>query len=471
MPNSARPARGVCASFTQRDIREQSAQHYAAPRSQATIVWQLDNTTSAMRIALLSAIALVVMFSVQAACEFRHAPSMIVRMHAIHRRRLIESPLSLNQINAAGTSKSPSSSASSESDSQTTAVSSTSPAAAISSHSSSIYSQTSGAESSTESHTETNSVRGRTTTKSSAMRKYASQTSIASDSGSSSDSQSNTQTENQTSSTQQSVPPTHAPSKAASSNASRTGSESKPTSDAVVTAVRSRHITVVGTLTNSDNNNAVVTVSSQVDSPRPTGQGGIEDSSSEAGGNKNIAVIAGTSVAGGVVFIILLAFILYKLCGKRVRRMFSSREIMWPELNRDTAIAPTAPLPARQTGGAGIDMGDEDSEDEDLLSEPHIMQESTLKPAGSGAFVPYTETNPYGIQAIPVSYSYADYVPTATLAASTPIPPTQTMPSGESIPTVPVIPMATSTTPLLGGTYGNVSHQSATSNNDPQRQT
>lgn len=236
-----------------------------------------------------------------------------------------------------------------------------------------------------------------------------------------------------------------------------------------MTAVRSRHITVVGTKTNSGNDDAVVTVSSQVDSPRPSGQGGVEDSSSDAGGNQNIAVIAGTSVAGGVVFIILLAFILYKLCGKRVRRMFSSREIMWPELNRDTAIAPTAPLPARQTGGAGIDMGDEDSEDEDLLSEPHMMQESTLKPAGSGAFVPYTETNPYGIQAVPVSYSYADYAPTATLAASTPILPTQTMSSGESIPTVPVIPMATSTTPLLDGSYGNVAHQSATTNNDPQR--
>lgn len=418
--------------------------------------------------ALLSAITLVVFFSVQASCELQHATSMIVRMHAIHRRRLIETPLSLNQINAAGASTSQPASASSENDSQTTAISSTSPAAGTSSESSSTNSKTSGEESSAGRQTKPSSVRGKNTAELSAMGKPASQTSIANGTESSADPQSNTRTENQTS-TQQSVTPNNAPSETASSNVSRTGSDSKPTSNAVVTAVRSRHITVVGTLTNSNNNNAVVTVSSQVDGPRPTGQGGIEDSSSDAGGNKNNAVIAGTSVAGGVVFIILLAFILYKLCGKRIRRMFSSREIMWPELNRDTAITPTAPLPARQTGGAGIDMGDEDSEDEDLLSEPHMMQESTLKPAGSGAFVPYSETNPYGVQAIPVSYSYAEYAPTASLAASTPIPPTQTMSSGEPVPAVPVIPMATSTMSLLGGSYCNVAHQSTTTNNDPQK--
>lgn len=316
-----------------------------------------------------------------------HAQGAVIRRHAIHRRRYIATDAV--RARSAG-----------EASSQSQLTDSTSAGGASSSSSSSSSSRASNMD-------------------------YGTSTSSLATATSSRQAKQRTVTQNSSTSSQ-SATPSQRPSRAygASTPALMTAykdnddddNSSDSRSRTVVTSVRSRSITVKSTVTNSGNSDAVVTVSSQVNSPSSTGpdaHSDVGDSSDDAGGNKNTAVIIGTTVTGGVVFLILLSLVLYKFCGKRIRRMFSSDEIKWPELHRDTAIAPTAPLPARRTGGAGIEMGGEDSDEE--VNEAPLMQETVLKPTSSissdyvrGSGMPYTmATDPYQLSVMPVSYPYA----------------------------------------------------------------
>lgn len=65
-------------------------------------------------------------------------------------------------------------------------------------------------------------------------------------------------------------------------------------------------------------------------------------------------------VVGGVALIAGLVFLLAKFCGKRSGFNDGEADIKWPELkHNDEDGAAMQPLPARRTGGAGFDMGEE----------------------------------------------------------------------------------------------------------------
>lgn len=149
---------------------------------------------------------------------------------------------------------------------------------------------------------------------------------------------------------QSSSSPTSSSQKTSTEVATRTSTNSNsPSSNAVVNS----QVTVTGTPTPNPNNH-----------PQP---------------QKNwTPVIAGVSVAGGVVLLAIIGIVIAKLFGRRIMRWFRQDEIKWPELQQDTSAA-AAPLPARQTGGAGFDMGDESDDDHREMP----MQEAGVKPVNS----------------------------------------------------------------------------------------
>ncbi|KDN46495.1 hypothetical protein K437DRAFT_108121 [Tilletiaria anomala UBC 951] len=105
---------------------------------------------------------------------------------------------------------------------------------------------------------------------------------------------------------------------------------------------------------------AVTVISS---TPTPTGNG---DSSGSGSSGSHTGLIIGVSVAGGVALIALLAFLYFKFGNKRFSGYdYDENDIKWPELKADNdgTGAAMQPLPARRTGGAGFDMGDELSDD------------------------------------------------------------------------------------------------------------
>ena len=156
---------------------------------------------------------------------------------------------------------------------------------------------------------------------------------------------------------------------AASTSASRTRSSSTPTSSS------SRAATTVVTSTESQGatqGNPVVTSQVSV-----TGTPTSEPAEPQPKDN-HTGVIAGVSTAGGVVLLAIIGVVVAKLFGRRIVRSFRHDEIKWPEMQQDAAAA-SAPLPARQTGGAGFDMGGE-SDDE---GHEHTMHDDSFKPAES----------------------------------------------------------------------------------------
>ena len=156
---------------------------------------------------------------------------------------------------------------------------------------------------------------------------------------------------------------------AASTSASRTRSSSSPTSSS------SRAATTVVTSTESQGatqGNPVVTSHVSV-----TGTPTSEPAEPQHKDN-HTGVIAGVSTAGGVVLLAIIGVVVAKLFGRRIVRSFRHDEIKWPEMQQDAAAA-SAPLPARQTGGAGFDMGGE-SDDE---GHEHTMHDDSFKPAES----------------------------------------------------------------------------------------
>ena len=85
----------------------------------------------------------------------------------------------------------------------------------------------------------------------------------------------------------------------------------------------------------------------------------------------------------GVVLLAVLLVLFFKLCLPRMRRMMrKDEEIRWPEVKSDAAGGTLQPLPARQTGGAGFDMGDEsDEEPEQPAVHRELPPETAAYPA------------------------------------------------------------------------------------------
>lgn len=155
---------------------------------------------------------------------------------------------------------------------------------------------------------------------------------------------------------------------AASTTASRTRSSASPTSS-------SRAATTVVTSTDTQGasqGNSVVTSQVSV-TGTPTSQPAQPQKK-----ENHTGLIAGVSTAGGVVLLAIIGVVIAKLFGRRIVRSFRNDEIKWPEMQQD-ATAPHAPLPARQTGGAGFDMGGE-SDDE---GNERTMHDDSFKPAES----------------------------------------------------------------------------------------
>ena len=90
----------------------------------------------------------------------------------------------------------------------------------------------------------------------------------------------------------------------------------------------------------------------------PQSSADAEDSASDSGPSKGL--IIGISVAGGVLILAALVFLYLKFGGKRFSGFEDNdADIKWPELKSDPDSAAMQPLPARRTGGAGFDMGDD----------------------------------------------------------------------------------------------------------------
>ncbi|MCO5549526.1 hypothetical protein L7F22_002998 [Adiantum nelumboides] len=107
------------------------------------------------------------------------------------------------------------------------------------------------------------------------------------------------------------------------------------------------------------------------------------DSSQDNGGGSHTGLIVGVSVVGGVAILGALIFLYMKFGGKR----FSDYEnddadIKWPELKTDENAAAMQPLPARRTGGAGFDMGEDSDNGHDMNNlggDAHSMNEYGAK--------------------------------------------------------------------------------------------
>ncbi|EPQ31135.1 uncharacterized protein PFL1_01324 [Pseudozyma flocculosa PF-1] len=83
-------------------------------------------------------------------------------------------------------------------------------------------------------------------------------------------------------------------------------------------------------------------------------------SSDSSSGGVSTGLIIGISVAGGVLILAALVFLYMKFGGKRFDGLDDNdTDIKWPELKQDPDSAAMQPLPARRTGGAGFDMGED----------------------------------------------------------------------------------------------------------------
>lgn len=83
-------------------------------------------------------------------------------------------------------------------------------------------------------------------------------------------------------------------------------------------------------------------------------------SAADNDGNSHTGLIVGVSVVGGLALIGALIFLWMKFGGRRFSDyQDEDTDIKWPELKADGESAAMQPLPARRTGGAGFDMGNE----------------------------------------------------------------------------------------------------------------
>ncbi|WFD00208.1 hypothetical protein MYAM1_002956 [Malassezia yamatoensis] len=182
-------------------------------------------------------------------------------------------------------------------------------------------------------------------------------------------------TQNRSSSSSSSSPSSSGNAGAAPSSASQA---TRTRGNTAAASSRTRTATTVMTSTDSSppaSSDTVVTSQVSV-TGQPTSTGSPNQHK-----DNHTGLIAGVSTAGGVVLLAILGIIFGKLFGRRIVRHFRNDEIKWPEMQQESAAA-NAPLPARQTGGAGFDMGNES--DDEHREQP--MQEVSMKyaePLGS----------------------------------------------------------------------------------------
>lgn len=122
-----------------------------------------------------------------------------------------------------------------------------------------------------------------------------------------------------------------------------------------------------------------MTVTSVTSQSEPTNTGSPENKTA----SHNTGTIVGATVGGAVGAILILALILWRFCRHRDREA-TSDEIRWPELKPDHDMTGAAmqPLPARRTGGAGFDMGEES--DAELDEEEEAAAAAAAAAAGGG---------------------------------------------------------------------------------------
>lgn len=96
----------------------------------------------------------------------------------------------------------------------------------------------------------------------------------------------------------------------------------------------------------------------------PTASSASQESSGSGGGGASTGLIIGVSVAGGVLVLAAFLFLYFKFGTRRFSNFEDGdADIKWPELKHDPDSNVMQPLPARRTGGAGFDMGDESDND------------------------------------------------------------------------------------------------------------
>lgn len=124
-----------------------------------------------------------------------------------------------------------------------------------------------------------------------------------------------------------------------------------------------------------------VTVTSSP-SPSPKAATGDKDKDSSS----NTGVIAGASIGGAVGAIVIVALILWRFCHRRDRQA-ETDDIRWPELKADHDMTGAAmqPVPARKTGGAGFDMGEDDDAALDEEEEANAAHYASGGGGGGGA--------------------------------------------------------------------------------------
>ncbi|SPO24449.1 uncharacterized protein UTRI_03717 [Ustilago trichophora] len=129
------------------------------------------------------------------------------------------------------------------------------------------------------------------------------------------------------------------------------------------------------------------------------------DSSSGSGSGASTGLIIGVSVAGGVLVLATFIFLYFKFGTRRFSNFEDGdADIKWPELKHDPDSNVMQPLPARRTGGAGFDMGDEsDNEGHD-----HEGNDAGMGEKGRDSFTGSTTAL---AAAPPAGYGVNDYTP------------------------------------------------------------
>jgi hypothetical protein len=111
--------------------------------------------------------------------------------------------------------------------------------------------------------------------------------------------------------------------------------------------------------TTTDASGSTIIVTSYATAPTTSATTASSDSDSTTSSN-HTPLIIGVSVVGGVALLGGLIFFLTRFIGKRSGFDDDNADIKWPELKHaEGDVAAMQPLPARRTGGAGFDMGDE----------------------------------------------------------------------------------------------------------------
>lgn len=143
--------------------------------------------------------------------------------------------------------------------------------------------------------------------------------------------------------------------------------DSKSSTKAATTAKASNNAastTALQTSTDAAGQTVIVTSIVQASATdSSTAAASSTSSDSDDSSSNHTPLIIGVSVVGGVAVIAGIIFVVMKFTGKRAGFDDGDADIKWPELkHNDGDAAAMQPLPARRTGGAGFDMGDDGSD-------------------------------------------------------------------------------------------------------------